>query len=186
MKGKKNWEAAAQEAKEEAGVIGKPSKKPLGEYLYAKRRAGQSDLLCRVEVYAMNCDKLLDTFREKGQRELRWFDFADAVEIVEEPGLMALLRGVDLTPFQKPVKRKSSARAATEHRSATESKSLTKLKSSAKTKTSTKAKSPAKRKSTAKGKSTVKGKSTAKRKLPAGDKSIAKPNKKHIEKSAAF
>jgi 8-oxo-dGTP pyrophosphatase MutT (NUDIX family) len=38
MKGKKNWAAAAQEAKEEAGVVGRTQKKPVGEFVYPKRR----------------------------------------------------------------------------------------------------------------------------------------------------
>ena len=38
MKGIKNWAAAAQEAREEAGIIGKARKKPIGSFLYFKRR----------------------------------------------------------------------------------------------------------------------------------------------------
>jgi 8-oxo-dGTP pyrophosphatase MutT (NUDIX family) len=105
MRGKKNWAAAAQEAKEEAGVIGKTYKKPVGEFLYFKRRAANFDL-CRVEVYVLSFEKRLESYREKGQREVRWFALENAPEHVQEPGLMALLQGLDLTRFYKPAKLK--------------------------------------------------------------------------------
>lgn len=105
MRGKKNWAAAAQEAKEEAGIIGKTHKKPIGEFLYFKRRAAHFDL-CSVEVYVLNVEKRLDSYREKGQREARWFALEDATDLVQEPGLTALLRELDLTRFHKPAKRK--------------------------------------------------------------------------------
>lgn len=107
MKGKKNWAAAAQEAREEAGVIGKTLKRPVGEFHYFKRRAAHYDL-CRVEVYLLGCEKRLETYREKGQREARWFPLEEAVEAVEEPGLMALLHDVDFNRLQKPTKKRSA------------------------------------------------------------------------------
>jgi len=109
MKGKKNWAAAAQEAKEEAGVIGKTYKRPVGEFRYFKRRAGHFDL-CRVEVYFLGFEKRLEAYREKGQREIGWFALEDAAEVVEEPGLAALLLTVDLSGFYKPVKKKLGKR----------------------------------------------------------------------------
>jgi 8-oxo-dGTP pyrophosphatase MutT (NUDIX family) len=107
MKGKKNWAAAAQEAREEAGVIGKTLKRPVGEFYYFKRRAAHFDL-CRVEVYLLGFEKRLDAYREKGQREARWFPLDEAAEAVEEPGLTALLQELDFNPFQKPTKKKSA------------------------------------------------------------------------------
>ena len=50
MKGRKPYEAAAQEALEEAGVIGQAKKKPIGSYIYFKRREAHFDV-CRVDVY---------------------------------------------------------------------------------------------------------------------------------------
>ncbi len=106
MKGKKNWAAAAQEAKEEAGIIGKASKRPVGEFHYFKRRAAHFDL-CRVEVYYLGFEKQLSAFKEKGQREARWFALEEAAEAVQEPGLTALLKSIDLTPFHKPTRKKA-------------------------------------------------------------------------------
>jgi 8-oxo-dGTP pyrophosphatase MutT (NUDIX family) len=96
MKGIKNWAAAAQEAKEEAGIIGKPRKKPIGSFLYFKRRMVHFDL-CRVEVYVLEYEKRLDNYRERGQREARWFSLDEAADRVQEPGLIALFR--DLGPI---------------------------------------------------------------------------------------
>ena len=52
MKGRKPHEAAAQEALEEAGVIGQAAKKPIGTYTYFKRREAHFDV-CRVDVYVL-------------------------------------------------------------------------------------------------------------------------------------
>lgn len=94
MKGRKPWEAAAQEALEEAGVVGRPRKKPIGSYVYFKRQAAHFDV-CRVDVYVLAFAKQLKTWREKGQREAKWFGLDEAAELVEEPGLVSLLRKLD-------------------------------------------------------------------------------------------
>lgn len=91
MKGRKPGEAAAREALEEAGLVGRPSKKPIGSYTYFKRREAHFDL-CRVDVYLLTLDKQLKTWREKGQREAQWFTLEEAAELVEETGLVALLQ----------------------------------------------------------------------------------------------
>lgn len=106
MKGRKNWASAAQEAREEAGIVGKTIKKSVGDFLYFKRRAAHFDL-CRVEVYVLTVEKLLRRFREQGQREVRWFDLEEAVERVHEPGLAALLDDLDLRAFAKPKRKKA-------------------------------------------------------------------------------
>jgi 8-oxo-dGTP pyrophosphatase MutT (NUDIX family) len=94
MKGRKPCEAAAREALEEAGLVGHASKKPIGNYNYFKRRAAHFDL-CSVDVYLLTVDKQLKSWREKGQREARWFTLAEAAELVQEPGLAALLLDLD-------------------------------------------------------------------------------------------
>jgi len=109
MKGKKNWAAAAQEAKEEAGVVGKTRKTPIGNFLYFKRRAAHFDL-CRIEVYLLDFEKQLDSYREKGQRETRWFAIDEAREAVEEPGLAALLGDLDFIAFRKAVPERGKKR----------------------------------------------------------------------------
>jgi 8-oxo-dGTP pyrophosphatase MutT (NUDIX family) len=91
MKGKKPHKAAAQEAEEEAGVKGEIMHEPLGHYDYWKRRASHFDL-CRVSVYPLEVSKQLKSWREKGQREAKWFEVEDAAHQVLEPALADLIR----------------------------------------------------------------------------------------------
>ncbi len=100
MKGRKPWEAAAQEALEEAGVVGRPRKKPIGSYVYFKRQAAHFDV-CRVDVYILAFAKQLKTWREIGQREAKWFGLEEAADLVEEPGLVALFKKLAATGLGK-------------------------------------------------------------------------------------
>jgi 8-oxo-dGTP pyrophosphatase MutT (NUDIX family) len=93
MKGRKPFEAAAQEALEEAGIVGQMSKKPVGSYRYFKRREPHFGL-CEVQVYRLAVQKQLEVWPEKEQRERRWFVLVEAAGLVEEPGLAALLIGL--------------------------------------------------------------------------------------------
>ena len=95
MKGRTPWEAAAQEALEEAGVVGRPRKKPIGSYIYFKRRKAHFDV-CRVDVFVLAFAKQLKTWREIGQRDIQWFTLSEAADLVEEPGLAALIRELDV------------------------------------------------------------------------------------------
>jgi 8-oxo-dGTP pyrophosphatase MutT (NUDIX family) len=61
MKGRKPYEAAAQEALEEAGVSGRAWKKPVGAYSYFKRRDRHFDI-CQVDVYLLRVEKQLKTW----------------------------------------------------------------------------------------------------------------------------
>ncbi len=93
MKGRKDHEAAAREALEEAGVSGKVRKRPLGAYTYDKRVADGLQP-CRVMVYLLEVEKELSSWREKGQRQRQWFTLWAAAELVSEPGLARLMRSL--------------------------------------------------------------------------------------------
>jgi 8-oxo-dGTP pyrophosphatase MutT (NUDIX family) len=103
MKGRKPSEAAACEALEEAGLVGRPSKKPIGTYSYFKRREAHFDI-CKVDVYILKVDKQLKDWREKAQREYRWCTLREAARLVQEPGLVALLRRLARTGLGKAFK----------------------------------------------------------------------------------
>lgn len=90
MKGRKPHKAAAREAEEEAGVKGRIEGKPLGHYTYWKRRIVHFDL-CRVDVYPLEVMKQLKSWKEKGQREARWFKVEEAADAVLEPALAWLI-----------------------------------------------------------------------------------------------
>jgi 8-oxo-dGTP pyrophosphatase MutT (NUDIX family) len=111
MTGRKPWEAAAIEALEEAGVVGKPRRKPIGSYIYFKRQPAHFDV-CRVEVYLLTFAKQLKTWREIGQRDTKWFSPDEAADLVEEPGLVALIRRLEAKGLGKK-KPKGVADAAT-------------------------------------------------------------------------
>jgi 8-oxo-dGTP pyrophosphatase MutT (NUDIX family) len=91
MKGRKPAETAAQEAYEEAGLIGHiVGKQPLGMFHYEKR-LGRSSRLCQVRVFSFRVERQLDDWPEKQQRDTRWFDATDAATLVEEGGLSGII-----------------------------------------------------------------------------------------------
>ena len=88
----KPHQVAAQEAYEEAGLLGSiTSKRPVGIYHYEKQFAA-GGLLCEVRVFLFRVDQQLDDWAEKGQRESRWLDPAKAAALVDEGGLAEIVR----------------------------------------------------------------------------------------------
>lgn len=97
----KDKDAAAREAKQEAGVVGKISSKPIGNYRYRKLE-GQSSHLVEVSVYILRVQKEKRRWREQTERERRWFPVAVAARCVRERKLRLLLK--DLGPVEGPSK----------------------------------------------------------------------------------
>ena len=95
MKGRKDHQAAAIEAREEAGVVGRVHKKPIGAYAYWKRQVDRFEY-CKVRVFLLEFGHQLPDWREKGQRRGAWLRIEDALGLVDESGLLAILR--DLPP----------------------------------------------------------------------------------------
>lgn len=90
MKGMKDHQAAALEAREEAGVKGRVLREPVGAYSYW-RRAEDHFQLCRVAVFALKVEKQLKSWKERGQRERRWENALEAAHLVAEPELSTLI-----------------------------------------------------------------------------------------------
>lgn len=82
---------AEQEADEEAGVIGRALKKPVGRYS-AVKRIGEADLPCDVEVYPLQFVKQKQKWKERGERACRWLPVDQAEEAVADPELAAIIR----------------------------------------------------------------------------------------------
>lgn len=82
--------AARTEAEQEAGVTGKIAKAPIGAYTYWKRQIEGFDFV-RVDVFPLRVVAELDTWKEKGEREVRWVSPAEAAALVDEPDLKPLL-----------------------------------------------------------------------------------------------
>jgi len=91
MKGHPNREAARIEAEEEAGVTGKPGKRPIGSFVYWKRLDDHFELI-GVNVYRLRVTGALSIWKEQAERRVQWMSLEDASIIVDEPGLAALLR----------------------------------------------------------------------------------------------
>ena len=83
--------AAEREAREEAGLVGKIAKKPLGTYQFWKRQDAHWSL-AEVTVFVLQVESQLDDFKEKGQRDIKAFLPEDAIDAVYEAGLGALIR----------------------------------------------------------------------------------------------
>lgn len=91
MLGKARHEAAAIEAIEEAGVRGRISPLPLGEFCYRKMLAGGDFLLAQVELFPLRVEKEMPSWPEMHQRERRWFTAAEAAIVVDEADLSELI-----------------------------------------------------------------------------------------------
>jgi 8-oxo-dGTP pyrophosphatase MutT (NUDIX family) len=83
--------AAAQEALEEAGVLGEACAESVGSYVYQKRRR-RGAMAVRVTVYLLAVTEELADWPERQQRERAWFTPAEAADKVDEPDLRDLLR----------------------------------------------------------------------------------------------
>ena len=95
MRRRKPRDVAAQEAYEEAGLIGKiVGKLPIGSYHYSKQLPQRHEILCEVLVFLFRVERQLEDWPEKAQRETRWFELSVASRLVDEGGLAELLRRV--------------------------------------------------------------------------------------------
>jgi 8-oxo-dGTP pyrophosphatase MutT (NUDIX family) len=104
MAGRKPHAAAAQEALEEAGVIGKIGKTPVGAYTYVKRLKNGAGLVCNVDVFPLAVARQLKRWREQGQRTAHWFTPTEAAEAVNEPELDVLIEAFGANPPQRSTK----------------------------------------------------------------------------------
>ena len=102
--------AAAQEAEEEAGVRGAVCPTPLGTYRYRKRKGSGASLMADVEVFPLAVTEELAEWKEKDQRERRWFSLAEAADAVDEPDLRDLIRSFGASEFNKAARRDRRAR----------------------------------------------------------------------------
>ena len=87
MKGRKPHEAAAREALEEAGVVGKIGSDAIGTYRYDKRQKNGATVPCKVAVFPLDVDKQRRTWPEKGRRNVKWFRLEEAARTVSDAEL---------------------------------------------------------------------------------------------------
>lgn len=96
MRNRKPREAAAQEAFEEAGLVGHIlGKRAMGRYGYMKVLSPAVSVPCVVKVFLFEVERQLDDWPEKDERETSWFSPRDAAGLVAEPALEKLLLKAD-------------------------------------------------------------------------------------------
>lgn len=91
-------DAAAREAYEEAGLVGRIGDQPIGRYNYDKRLDDGSNVHCTVDVFAFEVEKQRKSWPERDERRTRWFMTEEAVVAVEEPELRAIIRSLKKKP----------------------------------------------------------------------------------------
>ena len=97
--------SAAREAEEEAGVLGAVCPVPLGSYRYRKRQGSGASLMVDVDVFPLAITEELDSWKEQGERERRWFSLDEASAAVDEEDLGNLIHTFASTEFQSAVNR---------------------------------------------------------------------------------
>lgn len=102
MKGIKPHKTAAREALEEAGILGKVAKSPLGGYSYAKRLENGSLQICQVQVFAFEVERERNSWLEKHERTRKWFAVAAAAAAVEEPELREAILKFEMLSMAEP------------------------------------------------------------------------------------
>jgi hypothetical protein len=86
-----DFQVAAQKAYEEAGVIGKTHRTPVGDYLHWMRP--DDGVACiMVDVYALEVREQLRKWPQMKVRRSNWFSLSDASGIAYAPGLAELLK----------------------------------------------------------------------------------------------
>ena len=99
--GKSPAESAAQEAYEEAGIVGEVGPDAIGRYSYEKRRRLGTLVPAVVHLFPMKVAEERDDWPEKGQRERRWFAAGEAAAAVHEAELAQLIRAAAGDSSQK-------------------------------------------------------------------------------------
>jgi len=112
MAGKSDRDAALQEAFEEAGIIGSGSVWPIGSYPFSKAMHDGTELQCTMAVFGMADIQELDAWPEMEQRERRWVDQAEAIDMIYDWNLARFVANITLAQLgvEKLAKRRDPLR----------------------------------------------------------------------------
>lgn len=92
MKNLKPSKTAAREAYEEAGVRGEIASRSVGSFVYEKLLDDEIGAVpCEVRVFPLLVKRQLKTWPEKREREIRWLKPGEAIPLVGDEGLRALI-----------------------------------------------------------------------------------------------
>ena len=88
MKGRKPWETAEIEAREEAGVSGIVAKRAVGSFRYDKLLDEEARVLpCEVTLFPLLVQRYLRSWREQNLRDASWLSPSQAVALAADAGL---------------------------------------------------------------------------------------------------
>ena len=87
---REEWMSAAEEAREEAGVLGWTHPTSIGIFTYDKRRPTGA-VPVQVTVYRLEVTEELATWPECNERQRCWFTLSEAAAAVTEPELRILI-----------------------------------------------------------------------------------------------
>jgi 8-oxo-dGTP pyrophosphatase MutT (NUDIX family) len=91
-------DAAAKEAREEAGAFGAIGQETIGDYIYQKRSDRGYGVACRVLVYPLRVSYQGLAWREQAERSLQWTALDSAADAIEQKGLANLLKHLARAP----------------------------------------------------------------------------------------
>ena len=80
-----------EEEDQEAGIKGKVSDKPVGNFRYLKRLDDGTSVTCVVEIFPLRVRKTKTRFPERDERVRKWASPEEAAEMVDESELKTLL-----------------------------------------------------------------------------------------------
>ena len=89
IKGLEPWDAAAQEALEEAGIEGEVDQRPLGSYRTFKTLAIRRKVI-EVELYPLRVTRHFDEWPEKGHRHRHWAILPEAKRLLADTQIAQL------------------------------------------------------------------------------------------------
>lgn len=83
-------EVAAQEALEEAGIVGSAEQHCIGTFTFNRHRGGR-EKSCSVDVYALKVERQLATWDEMDHRSFLRCNVQTALSLVSSPSLAVLI-----------------------------------------------------------------------------------------------
>lgn len=90
IRGLAPYEVAAQEALEEAGLVGQAERHCIGTFTFDRHRGGR-ETSCSVDVYALKVERELTTWDEMDQRSVLRCNVETALSLVSAPNLASLI-----------------------------------------------------------------------------------------------
>jgi 8-oxo-dGTP pyrophosphatase MutT (NUDIX family) len=93
-KGKPPHKSAAREAREEAGVIGRINRRPVGAFSYKKKLRSGKVVVCEVQVFVLKVKRQEARWLEKGQRRVKWLPRTKAAKTVGDRVLGTIIRAL--------------------------------------------------------------------------------------------